>query len=138
MKHIHFVIIPNETISNLVIFAVVQVMVKIPSGKKIPVDAKTDDTIASIKEQLAEKEQISIGRQYLAHEGTKLEDEQTIEECGEERKVVPLDVSPGETIRNIKQQIKRKEGLVDDSYKIINIHLLDIYLYVCVYIFNFS
>jgi hypothetical protein len=52
----------------------------------------------------------------------------------EEGRKIPLDVSPGETTRNVKQQIKRKEGLVDDSCRSIDIYLLDTYLCVCLYL----
>jgi hypothetical protein len=104
-------------------------MVKMASRRKTPVDAKTDDTIAFIKEQLAEKEGIPMGCQNLAREETKLEDKQTIEECGLDKgdvidllpsvqiyvkmpngKIVPLDVSANDSIWTVKKKIRRKEG----------------------------
>jgi hypothetical protein len=152
------------------------IVVKTSAGKKIPMEVMTDETVASLKERIAEKEGwgkkffvlsclfdfflfyilkdfylhytyihiysfsffffssfifvgIPVTSQNLAHDGMKLEDDQTIADYGLEKgsvvdllstiqvydrmllgKQVPLDVSVGDSIPSVKKMVEKKEG----------------------------
>jgi hypothetical protein len=49
------------------------VIVKTPAGKKIPIEVMTDDTIASVKERIADKEGVGEGGEGRGKGGRRKE-----------------------------------------------------------------
>ncbi|CAF2703309.1 unnamed protein product [Rotaria sp. Silwood2] len=48
----------------------------------IPLELETDDTVQDIREYIAEEYDIDMNELVLSYNGTVLNDEQTIEQCG--------------------------------------------------------
>ena len=58
--------------------AALHVTVKTLTGKSIPLDVDTDDTVKSVKEKIESKEEIPVKQQRLIFHGHQLEDDHTL------------------------------------------------------------
>lgn len=59
-----------------------QVHVKTLTGRNIPVDVEPTDKIIRIKEMMEEKEGIHPSQQRLIYQGSQLQDDLLVAECG--------------------------------------------------------
>jgi hypothetical protein len=108
----------------------IQVIVKTPLGKNIPVEINTNDPISALKEKVTQKEGIPVNRQSLVYTGITLDDDQTVADYDIERgstidllqtlsifykapsgKLTPLDVCLNDSIPTVKKKIEKKEGI---------------------------
>ena len=119
-----------------------KILVKTPSGKIFEFKVKFKDTIQSIKEKIEYKEDIPLEDQRLVFGGKELEDYRIIGEYNIQdnqtinlliklksinkiivkdlnEKEINLDTNSSDTIKNIKEKIKDKEGILPNQYKLV-------------------
>jgi ubiquitin C len=106
-----------------------EIKVKTPQGKIIPITTKPSDTIKDIKKKVQQKLNIPVKEQRLVFGGDELEDGDTLEDAGirhgdvidlegmqiqiktPDGKVFPLNVQPTDTILMVKQRVQTQEGV---------------------------
>ncbi|CAB9497939.1 Polyubiquitin (Fragment) [Seminavis robusta] len=83
----------------------INVLVKTPDGKTIPVKMKVSDTIESIKKQVSGESGIDVPQQVLKFEGKKLKDGETGEDAGlANGSVLHLDVNKAVSKKEAKKK----------------------------------
>ena len=125
---------------------VIKILIKTINQKILNLDANYSDTIKDIKIKIEEKEGILPNHRYhLIFSGKKLEDNKTLEyynikneailylvqvslfpitvQMGKETKII-IDVEGSDTIRNIKEIIKEKEGIPIEQQRLVFNHII--------------
>jgi hypothetical protein len=110
----------------------IQIVVKTTTGKLIPVDLNSGDSVRMIKEKIERLENIPISDQSLSLKGARLDDDKMIQSYNMEKgtvvdlmtssstfqinvkapsgKKIPVDVKLESSIQSVKEQIAEKEG----------------------------
>lgn len=119
---------------DTIVLEPMQIFVKTPDGKKIPIDVEPDDTVQMVKKKVEDETGIPVPTQTLRFDGDKLADPTTLASNGikhgdtldlDPMKIfvkkpdgtkIELTVSPSNTISNIKDMVEDEEGIpVDDQ-----------------------
>lgn len=113
-----------------------QVHVQLPDGKKVPLEVDPKDTIADVKKKLNDKEGIPASEQRLEFEDEPLNDKDTVGDAGIKHGDVlrlqpmeilvrdpdgnefPVQVSPTDTIGDVKDKIEDQEGIPKDEQRL--------------------
>jgi len=118
-----------------------QIFVKTLDGKTIALAVEPNDTIASVKSKIQQKEGILAVEQRLIFSGALLEDDRTIAECNISKEstlnlvqrrpggmqifvktltgaIITLVVAPNDTIASVKSKIEEKEGVPADEQRV--------------------
>eukprot|EP00980_Cylindrotheca_fusiformis_P025861 scaffold14741_cov135-Cylindrotheca_fusiformis.AAC.11 len=106
-----------------------QIFVRTPDGKKIPIDVEPDDTVHMVKKKVEDETGLPVPTQTLRFDGDKLDDPTTLADNGikhgdtldlDPMKIfvkkpdgtkIELTVSPSNTIANIKDMVEDKDGI---------------------------
>ena len=115
-----------------------QITVKTPEGKSIPLTVKPTDTVQDVKKQVANKENIPIDDQRLQFNGKPLNDDsKTLDDLGINHgdtipmegmqihvkdwngKTATYDVTPSDTLQDIKDQVSRRQGIPVKQQRIV-------------------
>jgi len=93
-----------------------EIIVRAPGDKMIPVRVKPDDLIALIKEKVAPESGIEVDQQILTFQGTTLPDKKTCDAMGlKDGCVVDLSTPPPPEEKKEKKKKKEKKEKDDDS-----------------------
>jgi ubiquitin len=120
-----------------------QIIVKTLTGKCIPLDVGPYDTIRSVKQKVEQCEGVPAHQQRIILQGKQLENSATLQSSGvtdgsivhldlsfrsgflqiyvktPTGKIIPLDVEPSLSIRDIKQKIEEREGIPPDLQRLM-------------------
>lgn len=122
-----------------------QIFVKTLTGKTLTInDITAEDTIATVKQKIFQKEGVPVDQQRLIFAGKQLEDNQTLSNYSINKdstihlvlrlrggsgmqifvktltgKTITLDVEPSDTVEAVKQKIQDKEGIPPDQQRLI-------------------
>ena len=116
-----------------------QIIVKTLTGKIIPLEVMSSDTIWEVKCKLQDKEGWPQDMQRIAFVGNQLGNDCTLSDCGIQNesivyiilhaysvdirtpagKTITLSVLPSDTIQNVKSQIQYQEGILPEQQRLI-------------------